>query len=136
MQHRGDSALGYFSQCIHGSRRTIKPGNTVAAFGYGPSASSLSQPAKPFDAGRIFAVDAIPSRLDLARAQGAEVIHFEQEDPIEALKEQERQGQSPVLLGLVRNGTVVPSKNLTQREPLAYKVVDKLETSQSEQLAA
>jgi threonine dehydrogenase-like Zn-dependent dehydrogenase len=36
-------------------------------------------------AGRIFAIDSEPSRLDMARAQGAEVINFDEEDPVETL---------------------------------------------------
>jgi threonine dehydrogenase-like Zn-dependent dehydrogenase len=36
-------------------------------------------------AGRVFAVDSIPSRLEMARAQGAEVVNFENEDPTEVL---------------------------------------------------
>jgi len=42
--------------------------------------------AKLLNAGRIFAIDAIPSRLDMARSQGAETINFEEEDPVEVLK--------------------------------------------------
>jgi threonine dehydrogenase-like Zn-dependent dehydrogenase len=38
-----------------------------------------------FGAGRIFAVDTIPSRLEMAQAQGAEVIDFNKEDPIEVI---------------------------------------------------
>lgn len=38
-------------------------------------------------AGRIFAVDQVASRLDMARAHGAEVIDFGKEDPVETLKE-------------------------------------------------
>lgn len=36
-------------------------------------------------AGRVLAVDTIPSRIEMARAQGAEVIDFNQEDPVEAI---------------------------------------------------
>jgi hypothetical protein len=39
------------------------------------------------NAGRIIAIDTIPSRLDMARAQGAEVLNFNAEDPIETIKE-------------------------------------------------
>lgn len=42
--------------------------------------------AKLQGAGRIFAVDRVPDRLALARAQGAEVVNFEQEDPTETIK--------------------------------------------------
>lgn len=65
----------------------IHPGRTVAVFGCGPVGQFAIASAKLMDAGRIFAIDTIPSRLDMARAQGAEVIDFSSEDPIEAIKE-------------------------------------------------
>src|SRR5947209_15428156 len=37
-------------------------------------------------AGRIFAVDCLPDRLAAAQAQGAEVINYNEEDPVEALR--------------------------------------------------
>src|SRR5207245_5048936 len=64
----------------------IEPGNTVAIFGCGPVGQLCIASAKLMRAGRIFAVDCIESRLDVARAQGAEVINFNEEDPIAALK--------------------------------------------------
>lgn len=65
----------------------IKPGNTVAVFGLGPVGQFCIACAKLFDVGRIVAIDTIPSRLEMARAQGAEVIDFNAEDPIKAIKE-------------------------------------------------
>lgn len=65
--------------CIH-------PGSTVAVFGCGPVGQFAIASAKLLNAGRIFAIDAIPSRLEMARNQGAEVVNFEEEDPIQALK--------------------------------------------------
>jgi threonine dehydrogenase-like Zn-dependent dehydrogenase len=64
----------------------IKPGRTVAVFGCGPVGQFVIASLKLLDAGRIFAVDCIPSRLEMARAQGAEVIDFTKEDPVEAIK--------------------------------------------------
>jgi len=64
----------------------IKPGKTVAVFGCGPVGQLCIASAKLMRAGRIFAIDCIESRLDAARAQGAEVIDFNEEDPIAALK--------------------------------------------------
>ena len=61
----------------------IKPGNTVAVFGCGPVGQLAIASAKIFHAGRIFAVDYVPSRLETAREQGAEVIDFSKEDPVE-----------------------------------------------------
>ncbi len=65
----------------------ICPGNTVAVFGCGPVGQFAITAAKMMGAGRIFAIDAVPSRLEMASAQGAEAINFEREDPIEAIKE-------------------------------------------------
>ncbi len=64
----------------------IKPGHTVVVFGCGPVGQFAIASAKLMDAGRIFAVDAIPSRLDMARRQGAETINFDEEDPVETLQ--------------------------------------------------
>lgn len=64
----------------------ITPGNTVAVFGCGPVGQFAIASAKLLNAGRIFAIDAITSRLEMAREQGAEVINFNAEDPVEALK--------------------------------------------------
>src|SRR5438309_3424045 len=65
--------------CIH-------PGATVAVFGCGPVGQFAIASARLLNAGRIFAIDAIPSRLEMAREQGAEIINFEQEDPVQAIK--------------------------------------------------
>lgn len=64
----------------------IKPGDTVAVFGCGPVGLFAIVSAKLLGAGRVFAIDCHEDRLDLARAQGAEVINFEEEDPLETLK--------------------------------------------------
>ena len=65
----------------------IKPGNTIAVFGLGPVGQFCVACAKLFDVGRIVAIDTVPSRLEMARGQGAEVIDFNAEDPIKAIKE-------------------------------------------------
>ena len=64
----------------------IQGGDAVVVFGCGPVGQFAIASAKLHNAGRIFAVDCIDSRLEMARAQGAEVINFNQEDPIETLK--------------------------------------------------
>lgn len=64
----------------------ITPGDTVAIFGCGPVGQFAIASAKLMDAGRIFAIDCIPSRLEMAREQGAEVINYNEEDPVEMLK--------------------------------------------------
>jgi len=65
--------------CIH-------PGSTVAVFGCGPVGQFVIASAKLLNAGRIFAIDTIKSRLEMAQEQGAEIIDFNEEDPVEALK--------------------------------------------------
>lgn len=64
----------------------IQPGHTVAVFGCGPVGQLAIASAKLMGAGRILAVDAIPSRLALARAQGAEAIDYEADDPVATIR--------------------------------------------------
>jgi threonine dehydrogenase-like Zn-dependent dehydrogenase len=64
----------------------VHPGSTVAVFGCGPVGQFAIASAKLLNAGRIFAIDAIPSRLEMAQMQGAEAINFDQEDPVQAIK--------------------------------------------------
>ena len=63
----------------------IRPGNTVAVFGCGPVGQFVIASARLLHAGRILAIDTIASRLEMARAQGAEVIDFNAEHPVEAV---------------------------------------------------
>ncbi|MFY0528660.1 zinc-dependent alcohol dehydrogenase [Archangium gephyra] len=63
----------------------ISPGDTVAVFGCGSVGMFAILSAKLMDAGRIFAIDCHPDRLDAARTLGAEVINFDVEDPVEAI---------------------------------------------------
>ncbi len=65
----------------------ITPGDTVAVFGCGPVGQFTIASAKLLGAGRIIAVDTIPSRLEMARMQGAEVIDFNAEDPVEIIQQ-------------------------------------------------
>ena len=64
----------------------VTPGDTVAVFGCGPVGQFAIASAMILRAGRVLAVDTIPSRLEMARAQGAEVIDFNAEDPVEAIR--------------------------------------------------
>lgn len=64
----------------------IKPGDTVAVFGCGPVGQFAIMSALEMRAGRVFAVDSDPDRLEVARRQGAEVVDFNREDPVETIK--------------------------------------------------
>ncbi len=63
----------------------IKHGDLVAVFGCGPVGQFAIASALLQGAGRVIAVDTVPARLEMARAQGAEIIDFNQEDPVEAI---------------------------------------------------
>jgi threonine dehydrogenase-like Zn-dependent dehydrogenase len=64
----------------------IKKGNTVAVFGCGPVGQFAVLSAFLRGAGRVIAVDNIPSRLEMARDHGAECVNFDDENPIEAIR--------------------------------------------------
>ncbi len=64
----------------------ITPGDTVAIFGCGPVGQFAIRSAQLMGAGRVFAIDTVASRLEMAKVLGAEVIDFNAEDPVEALK--------------------------------------------------
>lgn len=74
---------GYFGAHL----AKIKTGDVVAVFGCGPVGQFAIASAFLFNAGRVLAVDTVPDRLAMAREQGAEVIDFNAEDPVEAIKE-------------------------------------------------
>jgi threonine dehydrogenase-like Zn-dependent dehydrogenase len=63
----------------------ITEGDNVAVFGCGPVGQFAIMGAKLMGAGRIFAVDRVPDRLEAARGQGAEIVNFDEEEPVETL---------------------------------------------------
>ena len=74
---------GYFGADM----ANIKHGHTVAVFGCGPVGQFAIASAKLMGAGRVLAVDHLPDRLDMARRQGAEIINFDEEDPVKTIME-------------------------------------------------
>jgi threonine dehydrogenase-like Zn-dependent dehydrogenase len=73
---------GYFGADL----AEIKSGDTVAVFGCGPVGQFALASARLLGAGRVFAVDTLPDRLATAKEQGAEVIDYNKEDPVEAIR--------------------------------------------------
>jgi threonine dehydrogenase-like Zn-dependent dehydrogenase len=73
---------GYFGAKLAG----VKQGSTVAVFGCGPVGQIAITCAHYLGAARVIAVDCVPDRLELARAQGAEAIDFSKEDPVEVIR--------------------------------------------------
>ncbi|MFF0204614.1 zinc-dependent alcohol dehydrogenase [Streptomyces sp. NPDC005017] len=66
----------------------VGDGDTVAVVGAGPVGQAAIACARLQGAGRIVVVvDGVADRLDLARAQHAETIDFNAEDPVEAVRE-------------------------------------------------
>lgn len=65
----------------------IEPGMTVAVFGCGPVGLFAIVAAQQMKAGRVLAIDNRPSRLDMAQAQGGEIINFDSEDPVEVIRD-------------------------------------------------
>lgn len=73
---------GYFGATL----ADIKPGDTVAVFGCGPVGQFTILSAFILGAGRVIAIDRIPSRLMQARELGAEIVNFDVESPVDAIK--------------------------------------------------
>jgi 2-desacetyl-2-hydroxyethyl bacteriochlorophyllide A dehydrogenase len=65
----------------------IEPGSTVAVVGCGPVGFFCVQAARALGAGRVFAIDLEPERLDLAERVGAVPIHARERHPASALAE-------------------------------------------------
>lgn len=74
---------GYFGSAL----AEIKHGDTVAVFGCGPVGQFAICSAFLLGAGRVIAVDKLSSRLRMAQSQDAEIINFEEDDPVEAILE-------------------------------------------------
>ena len=65
----------------------IGHGDTVAVFGAGPVGIFAVMSAFLQGAGRVISVDRHADRLDMAREQGAEPVNFDDEDPIDVIRE-------------------------------------------------
>jgi threonine dehydrogenase-like Zn-dependent dehydrogenase len=65
----------------------VEPGDTVAVFGAGPVGQFAVASAQLQGAARVIVVDGLVDRLEVARTQHAEVVNFNEEDPVAALVE-------------------------------------------------
>ncbi|MFM0324371.1 zinc-dependent alcohol dehydrogenase [Caballeronia glebae] len=63
----------------------VREGDTVAVFGAGPVGQFAVASAFMLGAGRVIVIDRLGDRLDMARAQGAEVVNFDEEDPVQTI---------------------------------------------------
>lgn len=65
----------------------IKAGDVIAVWGCGPVGQFAIRSAYLLGAERVIAIDRIPERLDMARRGGADTIHFDEVNVLEALFE-------------------------------------------------
>jgi threonine dehydrogenase-like Zn-dependent dehydrogenase len=65
----------------------IHPGHVVVVLGCGPVGLATILSAHLMSAGRIIAVDHENDRLEKARELGAEIVNFDDEDPMETVRE-------------------------------------------------
>ena len=72
---------GYFGAQL----AEVRAGDTVAVFGAGPVGQFAIASAKLMGAGRVIAIDRVASRLEMACAQGAEIVDFAEDDPVETV---------------------------------------------------
>lgn len=72
---------GYFAaDCAE-----IKPGDSVAVFGCGPVGLFCIASAMLMKAGKVFAIDTLPDRLEAAEKLGALAIDFNRADPVKLI---------------------------------------------------
>jgi len=75
---------GYFGAII----ANVQPGDDVAVFGAGPVGYFATMSSFLRGADRVFSVDHWPTRLRKTKDLGAEVINFDNEDPVEKIKKE------------------------------------------------
>jgi len=71
------------------------PGGSVAVFGLGPIGQMSARIALHQGAGRVFGIDTVPERLEMAGRHGVEPIDFEQHDDISAVLRELTDGRGP-----------------------------------------
>ncbi|MGC1132315.1 MAG: alcohol dehydrogenase catalytic domain-containing protein, partial [Nitrososphaeraceae archaeon] len=66
----------------------VQPGDDVAVFGAGPVGYFAVMSSFLHGAARVFSIDHWPTRLNKAKDLGAEIINFDNEDPVERIKKE------------------------------------------------
>jgi threonine dehydrogenase-like Zn-dependent dehydrogenase len=82
----------------------IQPGDTVAVVGAGPVGYFCVQSALALGAGRVLALDRVPSRLELVARVGAEPIDVTLRHPVTAVAEASGGRGADVVVEAVGNG--------------------------------
>lgn len=108
----------------------VKPGDVVVVQGCGPVGQFVIASCKLRGVARIFAIDTIASRLELARSQGAECIDFNKEDPIEVIKEATDGTLADVVVDAVGVDAVCPHHGPAAKKASEHKSEFKKELSE------
>ena len=73
----------------------IPQGGTVVVYGLGPVGQFCTRIARHRGAERVFGVDLVPERMELARRHGVEVLSLEEHDDIVAAIKEQTDGRGP-----------------------------------------
>jgi len=73
----------------------LEPGDTVAVWGCGPVGQFAIRSAYLLGAGKVIAIDAVPERLHMAAAGGAEPLPYDQVDDLQAELKWRTAGRGP-----------------------------------------
>jgi S-(hydroxymethyl)glutathione dehydrogenase/alcohol dehydrogenase len=87
---------GYFAADI----ANVQPGDDVAVFGAGPVGFFAVMSCFLRGAARVFSIDHWPMRLDRTKNLGAEIINFDNEDPVDIIKK-ETNGKGAICIDAV-----------------------------------
>lgn len=87
---------GYFAADI----ANVQPGDDVAVFGAGPVGFFAVMSSFLRGAARVFSIDHWPMRLDKTKDLGAEIINFDNEDPVDRIK-RETNGKGAICIDAV-----------------------------------
>jgi glutathione-independent formaldehyde dehydrogenase len=90
-EHETDFAMlaDVFPTGYHGAAMAdVGPGDSVTVFGAGPVGLMAAYSSILRGASKVFVVDKVPGRLQLAEDIGAVPVNFDEGDPVEAVREQ------------------------------------------------
>jgi threonine dehydrogenase-like Zn-dependent dehydrogenase len=108
----------------------VKAGDVVIVMGCGPVGQFVIASCKLRGVSRIFAIDCVSSRLDLARRQGAECINFNEEDPTGFIKEATKGNLADIVIDAVGVDAVSPTDGPAAKEAQEHKNEFKQELAQ------
>lgn len=99
----------------------VKVGDIVVVLGCGPVGLFTIASCKLRGVSRIFAIDCIPNRLDMARKLGAECINFNEEDPAEVIKQATKGMMANIVIDAVGVEATCPNHGPAVKKALEHK---------------